>query len=263
LRRKDIHFAKSIFQPRQQGVTSVESEYHLRELMYAIRVAKDHVLDPLLVWWSGDRWRVVDGHHRMEAYDRLAADEKRPLDVEAIPVEVFEGSLEEAMMAASQGNKKDKKAMTRADKLERAWRFVTMQRKAFTNPAIVDATGISDRTITTMRKRLAELLKHGEGDFGSSVDVLNLTWESVKKMDQGVRPPMDGDQLEDQIAAEAREWARRLGHEFRRKLADAPDITARALELYSENLVKRLCDIWRDAMDDVDGDEEGDELPVA
>ena len=47
----------------------------------------------MLVWWSGKCWRVIDGHHRFLAYKQAAGDSKHPLDIDAVPVEVFEGDL--------------------------------------------------------------------------------------------------------------------------------------------------------------------------
>jgi hypothetical protein len=51
---------------------------------------------------------VIDGHHRLAAYE--AADWEDP-----IPVKMFEGSLEQARIAALEGNHEDKLPMTRVE----------------------------------------------------------------------------------------------------------------------------------------------------
>ena len=95
-------------------------------LAMAVRTSPNHLLDPVLIWWSGKRWRVIDGHHRMMAYQQTTTDTKRPVKIDAVPVEVFEGTLHEAIHEATRRNSKDKFAMSKTDKLERAWKFTAM-----------------------------------------------------------------------------------------------------------------------------------------
>jgi ParB-like chromosome segregation protein Spo0J len=65
--------------------------------------------DPLLAFPAGDKFFVIDGHHRLAAYE--AADWNEP-----VPVEVFRGSLEDARLATLRSNSKDKLAMRREEK---------------------------------------------------------------------------------------------------------------------------------------------------
>ena len=54
-----------MFQPRTFKGFAGASETHIEGLMFAIRHAPDHLIDPIDIWWSGKRWLVIDGHHRL------------------------------------------------------------------------------------------------------------------------------------------------------------------------------------------------------
>lgn len=72
------------------------------------------------VWWGGDGYYLVDGHHRIEAYKAA----KWPT-AQHVPVAVYQGTLTQALLKAGLGNTPDKLAMdyeewakTEADRLE-------------------------------------------------------------------------------------------------------------------------------------------------
>lgn len=54
---------EAVFQMRVEGL----EERWVVSLINKINEG-DGKLDPLLVWWSGERWVVMDGHHRLAAY---------------------------------------------------------------------------------------------------------------------------------------------------------------------------------------------------
>jgi hypothetical protein len=136
-----IKFASSVLQPRLFEGERAQSEDHIRELMKIIRNDEDHMLDPIVVWWSGRHWRCLDGHHRILAYKRLAEDKRSPIIVPEIPVEVFSGSLDEAIREATRLNAKIKLNMSFDDKRERAWRLVTLDERQ-TISDIAKLTGV-------------------------------------------------------------------------------------------------------------------------
>ncbi len=70
LKLKSIRMAHSVFQPRGFDDTA-SSEEHVRALLNAAIHESGNTLDPIVIWWSGKCWRVVDGHHRVLAYARL------------------------------------------------------------------------------------------------------------------------------------------------------------------------------------------------
>lgn len=225
-----------IFQPRLlEEDEARESGDHVRNLVTALVANSEKKLDPILVWWSGKEWKLIDGHHRMKAY-RAALKEKR-IKSNLIPVEVFEGSLEEAWVESIRSNAKNKLPVSQDDKFNRAWRMVVMNIGSKSTQSASCAVG--ERTIANMRVRLKEL-KSKFGKHWQDV-ALSRTWKEILT---DLTPPVEiNEAWEDRLA---REWADRLGEEFGSKFAKQPDIAAKALEIYSENLVKSLKELWSD-----------------
>lgn len=91
------------------------SDAHIRDLADK---AKRKDLDPVTIWWDGKHWTVIDGHHRMHGYMRANRGEK------PIPVEVFEGTSEQALARAAGSNAKAKLQITTTEKATAAWRLV-------------------------------------------------------------------------------------------------------------------------------------------
>jgi len=245
---RDIRFAHKVFQPRDFDGNRADSEGHIRSLMNAIRNKDDHLLDPVVIWWAGETWRVIDGHHRIVAYQRLASDRDKPLKVPRVPVEVFEGTLQDAIKEATSRNSKDKLNMTHHEKLERAWKLVALDHPnppSMSKAEIMKATGTSERTIANMRKELKEVTLKD-----LSVNPLDLSWDEVK---QATRQPTEAD--DEWIEKQAAEWAKRFAKTFGMKLAQNPTLTAKALEKYSEKLPQKLVAEWRcDPEDDPESD---------
>ncbi len=233
---KQIRMAQSVFQPRDFSEAGVSySEDHIRVLLEALSSNPQGKLDPLLVWWSGKSWRVIDGHHRLLAYDRW--NKQRPNTLGDIPVKVFKGSLEEAMLEAARQNSKDKLPMSKTEKLNRAWKFT--HSGIGSKKTISEACKVSAQTVANMRRKLEEIKawspQHWEAWCTSS------TWEKAKKFGQEEREVNDG--WKEKLA---KQWTDRLGVAFGTKFARQPEIAAMALELYSEKLVESLCDEWHD-----------------
>lgn len=89
-----------MFQQRAFDGVVVDSKDHINTLKDAIKNTPGYQLDPpIVVWWSGREWKVLDGHHRLIAYQQLAKDRKNGLVVRSIRVEVFEGTLDDAKAA--------------------------------------------------------------------------------------------------------------------------------------------------------------------
>jgi hypothetical protein len=70
LPHRQIRLEPLVFQPRTFKGFAGASEAHIEGLMYAIRHAPDHLINPIDIWWSGKRWLVIYGHHRLYAYGR-------------------------------------------------------------------------------------------------------------------------------------------------------------------------------------------------
>jgi hypothetical protein len=102
---KDLQVANLVFQWRLLDSELGAEESHIKELVRVLQ-ASERPLDPILVTAIGTRFYVVDGHHRLLAY--RTAKWKRP-----VPVEHYEGTVEEAKAEALRLNIKNKLPMTK------------------------------------------------------------------------------------------------------------------------------------------------------
>jgi hypothetical protein len=115
----------------------------------------------------------MDGHHRLTAYD--VGPWNRP-----IPVEVFSGSLDAALMEGLQRNVADKLSMTYAEKSEAAWRLTKEREvRGLSKADIVKHTTIADGTFNNMRTKWnaikAEVAASGEERL------LKMDWARAKR----------------------------------------------------------------------------------
>lgn len=236
-----------VFQHR--NLRGRHSSDHVQELSAAIRHSPTKTLDPITVWWDGKGWACIDGHHRMDAYRATAASDR------LIPVEVFGGSLAQAMAQAAVKNSKAKLPMTAAEKSNAAWRLVaaTDLSKAET----VTAAGVSDGTVAAMRRTYA-LLKEREEQSGDTLslsphgELTDLTWADAKRIAKGIdKPEID---WEEANAKKAQEWASVIGKAFGREAGKYPQVLAMALDLYDSRLMDSLVDWWGDRSDEEDED---------
>lgn len=257
-----IVFATSVFQPRAINGNMADRAGHITVLAMAIRANPNHMLDPVLVWWSGKYWRVIDGHHRLDAYNQVRKDYKRPIAIDEVPVELFEGTLHEAMEEATRRNSKDKLTMSKLDKLERAWKFTALG--TMSKPRIAKVTGISERTVATMRAMMDDWVtrnnrgKNFEGPLpDASANPLSITWEEAKR---GRFAEQEGG-AEEWATKQATEWATRFRKAFGNKLVNQPDIMAEAVAVYAARLPLALHEalkgfIPQDDLDDLEEDAE-------
>ncbi|SFJ88166.1 hypothetical protein [Methylophaga sulfidovorans] len=240
-----LEFMTSVFQPRAIG-DEFASERHIQALMEAIMHEKNHELDPVVIWWSGKRFLVLDGHHRVEAHNRLQAQGK---GTGVIPVLTFRGSLREAHLESIRLNAKDKLAMGKEDKLTKAWHIVTIDNE-MTVREIGSICKVGKSSVSRMKAKREELVqKYGE-QWLDEVD--GLTWKEVLSI--GVKRDHDEEWEDRQVIT----WAKGLQKTFGNKPQRQPELFARALEKYSPHLYKGLAE-WlrhdfRDEFDDVDGD---------
>lgn len=138
-----IETEPDVFQPRGSQRLN---EYHIEELRKALQRSPTKTLDPVTIIAIGDRNVLVDGHHRIEAYRRERLET-------AVAIRYFDGSVLDALGAAGRENAKARLGMSKAECSEWAWRLVTMGPGKFTREQIAQASGVSVRTVATMRKR--------------------------------------------------------------------------------------------------------------
>lgn len=228
-----IRTAFFVFQPRHLDEVdhTIASEGHICELLDALQTSGGQYLDAITVYWSGQAYRIIDGHHRHEAYLRYY--KQRP--TQTVPVNVFEGNLEEAIQKAIELNSKNHLPLTKEERLDRAWLLVATD--IGSKGSIARSCKVGTATVATMRQRLREMAEADPECYRENA--MELSWAEAKASVKKA-PKYDNDWKE----AAAKTLAQRLGKNYGKRLAQHPEITARALEIYSENLTGELFRYW-------------------
>lgn len=220
-----------VFQHRRPAKHA--SEAHIRELADA---AKGQDLDPLTIWWDGKFWTLIDGHHRAQAYIKAGKGSK------AIPVEVFEGSPDEALTRAARANTKAKLMMSASEKSTAAWRLVVMA-PTLSKSAQAAAAGVSERLVALMRHAKATLVQQGRDPSELAV----MTWENARRTAKGEDAddwsPEEEEKRVEQMALALR---KALGATAERQ----PSIFWQAVEVYSPQLARALQDELKQRCED-------------
>ncbi|QUX93299.1 hypothetical protein CYL31_18665 [Marinomonas sp. A3A] len=243
LELNEIHEALLVFQPRDIHTDVSSKEQHIQNLLGAIRNEPTNRLDPIVVWWSGSMWYVLDGHHRLAAY-REFAKEKELMKV-MIPVKAFNGSLVQAMGEATRLNSKDKLAMTKDDKSNRAWKFVALRAEGLSKGSISKVCKVSTATVGRMRKKLREVQQYHPDDWHEVA--LEMTW--AEAIDY---PHKEKSYDDDWQRAQAKDWAKRLSTTFGRKLIAQPEVFIDALGMYSQKLLRDVTEYLQYSVDDLE-----------
>lgn len=228
----DLEIIEDVFQHRSGNQAG--SGQHIDSLVKSLRNRKGVALDPVLVFWVGDGWVLVDGHHRLHAYE----EHKR---AEPVPVKVFQGTLDEAICEALRGNSRDKLSMGRREKSEAAWRLVIgTSLRTF---QIVESSTISKVTIYKMNKA-----RDGIRSKWPDTALASLSWEDAKNY-SGVASPEQ--EFNDEWAErQAKDLADRLVRTFGNELRRQPEIFWRAIEIYDGRLMDQLKESLGVAEDD-------------
>ena len=185
------------------------------------KAAKKKPLEPLMVFWIGTGWALIDGHHRYKAYKAIGY-------ADPVPVTVFHGALDAAIGQALKGNSKDKLSMSKSEKTNAAWRLVISTGLSLNQ--LVEASTISKPTIVLMKKAMRHLR---EADSGMHLD--ELTWQEAHRKYQGKDEPSfepDFEWRDKRVAAVAQTLSDTFGGEFKRK----PEVFWEAVRKYDSNL---------------------------
>jgi hypothetical protein len=184
LRRQDIEVAEEgVFQFRDHRENPAGKRRHIAVLVRALNNTAGKPLDPLLVFPAGGRYFVMQGHHRLAAYDAAGWNEP-------IPVEVFQGGLAEARAAALEDGGKDKLPMSRTEKSNAAWRLVAEGQHSIERTA--DLGQVSPSTVKTMRTKLREITAAGK-------DPLEMDWEQARRWPRDSYGPDGGEWLSKKV----------------------------------------------------------------
>ncbi|MGY3558798.1 ParB-like chromosome segregation protein Spo0J [Bradyrhizobium sp. USDA 4463] len=238
--RGDIHVAEQVFQWRDSD--QWDRRNHIHRLAKAIK-EQGRPLPHLLVLPVGQRFYVIDGHHRLAGYD-TAEWTKR------IPVRVFPGDLTTARLLALSCNVRDKLPMTTKAKSDAAWQIVKENLGGLTAQEIADRTGISLRQVKYMKaawKELPAALAAAAKAAGKEpVDPMELTWAQARDVCQGKTAAAFTDE-------ERETWKQRKAQEMvdliqRTNVAAGimkdMEVTALALQMLDGGLPAALMEQW-------------------
>lgn len=229
LDRKRIKVAERAFQWRVPQRNQIPSDDHILNLARAI--LRGDEMPPILVFPIGRDCYVMDGHHRLAAYDN--AKWTKP-----IPAQVFLGTLRGAERAALRANNKDKLPLQREDRTEAAWRLVRQKYPQDSIRTIMEDSGASKGTVHNMRDALRKLEEQG----CNSEEIKQMTWNKARLKANGSPEQAD---LEDWIENEAQKLLNdilrfKLGTRFTKNT----DVTALALAKLNPGLPDALMAEW-------------------
>ncbi len=231
---QDITSVPELFQPRGM------SERHISDLVRAIQNAGE--VDPVTVMQIGQRVILIDGHHRIEAYQQAG----RTSD---IPVRYFGGTLEEAVLEAGQANSKAKLPMTSQERHDYAWRLVLLGKHSKAD--IARASGISSSSVANMRRVRKELGDHA---------VEYRSWWQARERAQGAGNEVLDEDREQWKEELAERFADQLARSFSTKLAHHPEVAAMALAAYFGRRLPEVVMELNSYLPDRDEDDREDEF---
>lgn len=189
---------------------------------------------------------MIDGHHRIDAYRQVGIRV-------AVPVTVFDGTLDEAMAHSAASNSKDKLPMSMNDKMNSAWRLVVLTN--WSKVKIMGPTGVSKGTIDNMRLAKAKLLEaregeETEGELAFTHEGLSeMTWKVAKFEASGreLDPNYDPDEAARKRAGEI---AQRLTRAIKDKMFQDTEAFALALLMIDSRLPGMMMETnaWDEAL---------------
>lgn len=235
---QSIKYRPEVFQHRRP--IQYQSDAHIRVLAEAAKVRD---LDPVTVWWDGKSFTLIDGHHRSMGYITAGKG------MSNIPVEVFEGTAQEALERAAIANTRAKLQMTPSEKSIAAWRLVPMT-ETMSKAKQSQAAGVSDGLVATMRRTKAKLLKQGM----TSAELVELTWEAARRIAAGEENNWTPEEEDKRVAAMALGLRKALGATAERQ----PELFWKAIEVYSPQLAQGLLDHLDGAPEEDEADEESE-----
>lgn len=232
--RRHIKVAEKVFQWRVLGRNRIPSDDHILELAQAIQ--RGEQMPPILVFPVGQDYYVMDGHHRLAAYDM--AKWAKP-----IPTKVFTGSLRQAERAALRANSKNKLPFQRDDRTAAAWRLVRQKDPEDSIRSIMADAGVSHGTVNNMR----DVLKKLEAAGYTPEEIRASSWNRARQVANGTP---ENQEHEDWIEAEAQKLVEAiLNAKLGARLLKYTDITALALAKLSPDLPDALMAEWAPEID--------------
>lgn len=239
---RSIKLRPEVFQQRKPAKHA--SEAHIRALTKSAQSSAETMLDPITVWWDGKHWACIDGHHRIAAY--LKANKSSD-----VPVQVFEGTPDEALMYSARSNTRDKLVMSRSEKMNAAWRLVVLS-GGLSKAQLAEATGASPRQVAIMRSTKQALQRANADapwDALPAADLATISWDAARRLAAGENAlTWDDDEEARRVQAMAQHLRKALGATAERQV----EVFAKAVELYSPMLAQGLAEYFRGAEDEAE-----------
>ncbi|WP_449410513.1 ParB/RepB/Spo0J family partition protein [Methylobacterium komagatae] len=236
----DITIADNVFQPRYFSEGGKLDGYHVLDLIAGIKVSKNGPLAPMLVFPLGGKFYLVDGHHRYAAYRSMKPTPW--FSDKPVPVEVFEGDLDGAVLECGIRNNQNKLPMCATSKQEYAWNLVKLDVGSIKEQHL--ASGLAKSTISRMRNTLKEL---------GATKAQGLQWSEVLRLN---RQQSERDS-EAYFDLKALQLAEAIKKSTDLKLVKHYDVLANAIELIHPTLTNNLIMHWTGrTMEDIGGMDE-------
>lgn len=244
LKLSEIGTLEGVFQYRNP--LPYKSEAHKNKLARSVK-RTGKALGRLEVYWAGDGWVCIDGHHRRAAYQRG--------ELADVPVEVFTGTLAEAVARALSSNTADKLPMDDGEKTAAAWELVAVWNDEFSKSEIAALAGVSTSTVAKMR-RVREVLI---AERPHLKDLSEFTWRQAQELAKGNEAETNAGSREVRVRRMVDALIKAFGVGG---LSRDISLTLEALKAYDEDLPGAL----RQAVEDdetTDADEETEGAPAA
>lgn len=250
----------AIFQMRTLGGSLDGFDEHVAKLLSRLRQKRP--LLPILIWWTGQRWVILDGHHRLAAYHLHAEATGATAKAYKVPVKACPAeTLEDAEKAAHEDNAMVRNPVQDVDRKELGWKL-TAEDPTRSYGFISERTGFSPSTARDMRKVYHKLREKR----WSTTRIKAASWAAARKGAADEKPDintMDAADFFVLIEREADFLQAGMKAQFGRKWARKPDAFAFMLTRYYPEFTFKMIesDFWEFAgeEEDRDGAEEDDE----
>ncbi|PIB25695.1 hypothetical protein BFP76_00760 [Amylibacter kogurei] len=214
--------------------------YHVDNLLRNLRAETDCRLDPIIIWFTGRRWTILDGHHRYAAYLRYIGEEGETADNFYVPVKVFMGTFEDAFDLSLSANKKISEPLTASERSNAAWRRVCLDALEdnswqISKKELAKRVTVSEAQVAKMR---SAYLKISNANILFNSKPIDLTWTEALEFANGGRVVRDFTPDEQEI--KAIDIAKRMGATFGKSLVSDPETFLLGLDRYSSQLHNQI-----------------------
>ncbi|MDO6729868.1 ParB/Srx family N-terminal domain-containing protein [Marinovum sp. 2_MG-2023] len=228
-----------VFQMRTLAGSLQRFDETVAKLLSLLRQGRQ--LDPVRVWWTGKRWVLLDGHHRLEAYRQFAEAKQIPEAAFKVSVAVVVAdTVDDAERAAHEDNAKIRNASEDIDRRDLAWKL-TVEDPTRSYGFIQDRTGVSKGTAQNMRKVYFKL----KDRRWSVAGMMQAGWAYARKGAADEKPDMSAmteDELLGVMLREADFIEERLRKTFGQKWTKKWDAFALLLSQRHPIFLRRMLD---------------------